>query len=270
MNSLSLWRLLVPLFIMTPLVACNPTTVKNNDANSTFSEVHSEAASNEVRQTITNKLQQLFSKNGLPNKALKVLSINKTPLDNIYSVVLNDNEIIYIDGKGDFMFLGNLINLKTQENLTEKQMKELTKMDFNQLPFDKAIKETRGNGKRKLAVFSDPDCPFCKKLEQEISGVDNVTIYTFLMPLTSLHPNARAKAEQIWCQPDRAAAWTAWMRDGKEPAKVPQCKTPVDEISAFGQKAGFNGTPTLIFPNGEVESGLIPAEQLNAVLDQKQ
>ncbi|MDF7675450.1 DsbC family protein [Neisseriaceae bacterium ESL0693] len=263
-----LYRWLASLCLMPLLLtACDQTAVKTHD-NQASAETQT---SKEVQQGITAKLQKVFaSQDPSGQQQLQVLSIRKTPLADLYEVVVNDNQILYTDAKGDYMILGNLVDLNTQENLTKQRTKELNHMDFKQLPFDKAIKEVRGNGQRKLAVFSDPDCPFCKKLEQEIGTLDNVTIYTFLMPLTELHPQAQEKAEQIWCQPNRTEAWVKWMRQGIAPAPVAQCKTPVADTLALGTKAGFNGTPTLVFPDGETISGLIPAAELNQILDAKQ
>lgn len=267
MKSICLWRWLSSLCLISLLTACNDAQVKKTQAasESTSSAFVSTDVSSDLKKTITAKLAQIDQ-----SKDLDIKSIKTTPVNDLYEVVINDNKIIYIDKKGEYAFVGNLINLATQENLTAKHAKELSKMDFNQLPFDKAIKEVRGQGKRKLAVFSDPDCPFCKRLEEEISKLDNVTIYTFLMPIPELHPDAQAKAEQIWCQADPATAWTEWMRQGKTPAPVGKCANPVADNMAFGAQAGFDGTPTLIFPNGEVIPGLMPKEQLDQALNEKQ
>ena len=147
---------------------------------------------------------------------------------------------------------------------------DLNRIDFAALPLDKAIKEVRGNGKRQVAVFSDPDCPYCKRLEVEFAQMTDITIYNFMMPIPSLHPRAQNKAEQIWCQPDRTAAWTAWMREGKNPPPVAACANPVAETMALGQQHGFNGTPTMVMPNGKVISGYLRQPELTQALDENQ
>ena len=146
----------------------------------------------------------------------------------------------------------------------------MNKIDFSTLPLDMAIKEVRGNGKLKVAVFSDPDCPFCKRLEHEFAKMTDITIYNFMMPIASLHPDAQRKAELIWCQPDRTAAWTQWMRQGKTPPAAPACDNPVAETVSLGEQLGFNGTPTLIFPNGRSQSGYSPLPQLQEQIEANQ
>lgn len=151
-------------------------------------------------------------------------------------------------------------------DITEQHRQQLTRVDFAKLPLAHAIKTVRGNGARKLAVFSDPDCVYCKKLEQDtLSTLDNVTIYTFLFPLAQ-HADARRKAGQIWCAPDRNQAWQHWMRDGTLPATAATCPLPLDANLALGQKIGVGATPTVILPRGEVLPGAISRAALEAKL----
>ena len=155
-------------------------------------------------------------------------------------------------------------------NQLEEKMADLNRIDYKALPFDSAIKEVRGNGQYKVAVFSDPDCPFCKKLEHEIAQMTDVTIYTFLMPIDSLHPQATAKSIQLWCQPNRTEAWTKWMREGVSPAQVAECANPVAELTKLAESFGFNGTPTIVYPNGKVQSGYMPKADFEAALKKNQ
>jgi thiol:disulfide interchange protein DsbC len=135
------------------------------------------------------------------------------------------------------------------------------------LPLNQAIKVVKGNGSRKLAVFSDPDCPFCKQLEQQaLVGLNDVTIYTFLFPLAELHPDAANKAKAIWCAQDRTRAWQDWMLNGQLPKGATTCATPVEENAELGKKLGIRGTPLLIFANGKRVSGAIPAQEIEARL----
>ena len=146
----------------------------------------------------------------------------------------------------------------------------MNKVDYTSLPFELAIKEVRGNGQLQVVVFSDPDCPFCKRLEQEFAKMTNITIYNFMMPIASLHPHAAQKAEQIWCQPNRTTAWTQWIRTNKMPPVVANCQNPIAETISLGEQLGFNGTPTLIFPNGKTQSGYSPMPQLKELIERNQ
>lgn len=198
---------------------------------------------------------------------IKVHGITKTPFNGMYEVFLGD-EIIYTDEKLSFLIVeGRLIDAKTRKNLTAERMEELTKVDFNTLPLSQAIKVVKGNGSRKLVVFSDPDCPYCKQLEQQsLLGLNNVTIYTFLYPLEALHPDAANKSKAIWCSPDRAKAWQEWMLNDQLPKGNAVCNTPVEETADLGRKLGVRGTPLLIFSNGKRASGALPAQEIESRL----
>lgn len=139
---------------------------------------------------------------------LHVEKISKTPYNGLYEVYLN-GQIIYTDDKFSFLIVeGRLVDPKTKTDVTRERLEALTRIDFSTLPLDQAIKVVKGNGSRKIAVFSDPDCPYCKRLEdRELSKIDNVTVYTFLYPLEQLHPDAGRKATAIWCSADRGKAW---------------------------------------------------------------
>ncbi len=200
---------------------------------------------------------------------IKVHGVAKTPFNGMYEVFLGD-EIIYTDEKLSFLIVeGRLIDAKTRKNLTAERMEELTKVDFNTLPLNQAIKVVKGNGSRKLVVFSDPDCPYCKQLEQQsLLGLNNVTIYTFLYPLEALHPDAANKSKAIWCSPDRARAWQEWMLNDQLPKGNVACNTPVEETADLGRKLGVRGTPLLIFSNGKRVSGALPAQEIESRLGQ--
>jgi thiol:disulfide interchange protein DsbC len=198
---------------------------------------------------------------------IKVNSVTKTPLSGLYEVFLGD-EILYTDEKFSYFIVdGKMIDPKTRKNLTADRMEELTKIDFNTLPLNQAIKVVKGNGSRKLVVFSDPDCPFCKQLEQQsLVGLNDVTIYTFLYPLTDLHPDAANKAKAIWCTQDRTRAWQDWMLNGQLPKGAGNCNNPVDELAGLGRKLGVRGTPLLVFSDGKRVSGAIPTQEIEARL----
>jgi thiol:disulfide interchange protein DsbC len=174
---------------------------------------------------------------------------------------------MYTDKKGELAFIGNLVNLKTQENLTKKRAEALAFVDFSQIPLAQAIVKVKGDGSRKLVVFSDPDCPYCKQLEKELAFLNNVTIYTMLYPLEELHPDARKKSAAVWCAADRAKAWDDLMLYGKEPAAAAdECKTPLDEINKLAQRLSITGTPGLVFENGKLVPGTLKTEQIEELL----
>lgn len=198
---------------------------------------------------------------------VRVQSVTKTPFAGLYEVFL-DGQIIYTDEKFNFLIVeGRLIDPKNKRNLTAERMDELTRVDFSTLPLDKAVKVVKGNGSRKLVVFSDPDCPYCKKLEQkDLIGLTDVTIYTFLYPLEGLHPDAANKSKAIWCAPDRNKAWQEWILNGQFPNGAANCNTPIEEIAELGRKLGISSTPTLIFADGKRLLGAYPAKEIEKAM----
>lgn len=198
---------------------------------------------------------------------VKIGQINPGPMPGLFEVVVNGINVMYTDKKGELAFVGNLVNLKTQENLTKKRAEALAFVDFTQIPLAQAIVKVKGDGSRKLVVFSDPDCPYCKQLEKELALLDNVTIYTMLYPLEELHPDARKKSAAVWCAADRARAWDDLMLYGKEPAAAKdECKTPLDEISKLAQRLSITGTPGLVFENGKLVPGMLKTGQIEELL----
>lgn len=197
----------------------------------------------------------------------KIGKISPAPIPGLFEVVVNGINVIYTDDQGELAFFGNVVNLKTKENLTKKRAEELAFVDFSQIPLKQAIVKVKGDGSRKLVVFSDPDCPYCKQLEKELAFLDNVTIYTMLYPLVELHPDARKKSEAVWCSSDRTKAWDNLMLYGKEPvAAKSKCKTPIDDIHAIAQRLNITGTPGMVFQNGKLVPGTLKTEQIEALL----
>lgn len=198
---------------------------------------------------------------------MKVQSVTKTPFNGLYEVYLG-GQIIYTDEKFSFLLAeGRLVDTKTRRDLTAERMDMLTRVDFSALPLDKAVKVVKGNGSRKLAVFSDPDCPYCKKLEQkELIGIDDVTIYTFLLPLEGLHPDAPNKARAIWCAADRSKAWQDWILNNQLPKQASKCDTPLDEVMELARGLGISSTPTLVFTSGRRMPGAYPAKEIEKAL----
>lgn len=197
----------------------------------------------------------------------KVDSVTKTPYAGLYEVFMG-GQIIYTDEKLTFLIAeGRLVDAKTKKDVTGERMEELTKVDFNSLPLDQAIKVVKGNGSRKLVVFSDVDCPFCKRLEQnELANIDNVTVYTFLYPIESLHPDAANKSKSIWCAPNRVKAWNDWVFNNKLPASAASCDVPLEKVGELARKVGINSTPTLIFSDGKRMMGAQPYKEIEKSL----
>jgi thiol:disulfide interchange protein DsbC len=195
---------------------------------------------------------------------VKVEAVAKTPYLGLYEVRL-DGEILYTDEKMNYIFSGNIIDAKTMQNITEKRLRDLTAIQWENLPLDAAVKTVRGNGKRTLAIFSDPNCPYCKRFEKDLAKVDDVTIYTFLYPILSQDSHEKSKA--VWCSADKSKAWSELMLNGTVPAAA-RCDTPIENNLALGHKYRVTGTPTLVFANGERVPGAIPAEQIEKLLAQ--
>lgn len=188
----------------------------------------------------------------------KIDSVVKTPYLGLYEVRI-DSEILYTDEKMNYIFSGNVIDAKSMQNLTEKRLRELSVIKWEDLPLGGAFKTVRGNGKRVLAVFSDPNCPYCKRFEKDLAKVDDVTIYTFLYPILSQDSHEKSKA--VWCAPDKSKAWSDLMLNAAAPA-AGRCDTPIDKNLELGRKYRITGTPTLIFASGERVPGAISAEQV--------
>ena len=193
----------------------------------------------------------------------KVDSVTKTPYAGLYEVFMG-GQIIYTDEKLTFLIAeGRLVDPKSKKDVTGERMDELTKIDFNSLPLDQAIKVVKGNGSRKLVVFSDVDCPYCKRLEQnELVNVTDVTIYTFLYPLAQLHPDSAAKSKSIWCADNRVKAWQDWILKGQLPTSTGNCEVPLEKVGELARKVGVNSTPTLFFADGKRMMGAQPYKEI--------
>ena len=197
---------------------------------------------------------------------LPIKSIQKTDYNNLYEVFIG-SQIIYTNDTFDFLIVeGRVVDPKTKIDLTELRLEELTRINFNDLPLSDAIKVVKGDGKRKIAIFSDVDCPYCKRLEKkELSNIDNITIYTFLYPL-AIHPEAEEKSKKIWCAKNRAKAWNEYIFKDKLPKNPGDCETPINKIVKLGKDLGITSTPTIILPNGKRVPGAIPYKQLEEYL----
>lgn len=195
----------------------------------------------------------------------EVTSVCRMPFG-LYEVVV-DADVIYVDERVNYVLAGNAFDLRTKQNLTAQRKEDAVRVDFKTLPLQLAVKTVRGDGSRVMAVFEDPNCPYCKRFEKDIASLGNTTIYTFLYPILSRDVSAAddsyPKSRAIWCAPDRSAAWSQLMLEGKHLAPADAgCKHPLDEILALGQKLHITGTPTLIFTDGRRAPGAIPLEDV--------
>jgi thiol:disulfide interchange protein DsbC len=169
-------------------------------------------------------------------------------------------EILYADMTGTYLIAGNVIDMRTKENLTQARTDKLTSIAWKDLPLQDAIKIVKGKGTRQVAMFEDPNCGYCRLIHQHFTKVDDVTMYVFLLPILS--PDSTDKSKQIWCAADRSKAWLDWMLDKKMVAGEGKCTTPLDRNTEMGRKYKVTGTPTVIFADGSRVPGAIPPEQI--------
>ncbi len=179
---------------------------------------------------------------------VKVDSVVKTPYFGLYEILIG-GELLYTDEKVTYLFNGSIIDAQTRRNLTEERQQKLSAINFDDLPLDLALKQVRGSGRRIVAVFSDPNCPYCRTLDRQLMQMQDVTIYTFLYPI--LRQDSVDKAKAIWCSRDRAKAYYDWMLSNKAPIGPANCSTPVDKILALGERLGIRATPTSFVVSGQ-------------------
>lgn len=193
---------------------------------------------------------------------VKIENLQKTPMSGIYSGTL-DNQIVYLGEDAEHLFVGSMIRLKDQRNLTKDLVVQQNSFRWSDLPLQDAIKTVKGNGKRQIAVFSDPHCPYCKQLERELDRLNNVTIYTFLYPLKS---ESLIPAQQIWCSPNRSYAWKNLINQNIQPQASSECANPIQRNLALGQRLKIQGTPTLFFSQGLKVTGVQTSTQIEQIL----
>lgn len=211
-----------------------------------------QAGENEIRQSLQSKL---------PNIG-KLEHIVKTPYSGLYEVVIND-QLLYTDEQGQYLIEGRVIEVASRRDMTDERRRILFAVEFDKLPLDLAVKKVKGDGKRKMAYFSDPNCGYCKRLEGELSKIDNVTLYMFLYPIFQ---GSDEVVRNVLCAKDPVKAWDDLMLKGIKPASV-SCETQTDKVLALGKKVHVNGTPNLIFGDGIQIPGYLPAEELEKHMD---
>jgi thiol:disulfide interchange protein DsbC len=192
----------------------------------------------------------------------KVESVTKAPFFGLYEVRVG-SDILYTDENVNYLFAGSVYDTKTMTNLTEERVAKLTTVRFEDLPFKDSIKLVNGTGKRQIAYFSDPNCPYCKQYEKNLTQIKDTTVYVFLYAI--LGDDSVKKAKTLWCAPDRAKAWNDWMLRGQM-ASTPACDSPIDSNRALGERLNVRATPTTILSNGERVPGAIPIAQLQKAI----
>jgi thiol:disulfide interchange protein DsbC len=193
----------------------------------------------------------------------KIDEVGKTPMPGLFEVRVG-SDLYYTDAEGNFLLHGQLIDTKRQQNLTEERQEKLLAIDFAALPVKDAFTIVRGNGKRKIALFEDPNCGYCKRFERDLQKVDNVTIHLFLYPI--LGPDSADKSRNLWCSKDRAKAWQDWMVRDRLPAAASCDTAALARNIEFGRKHKIAGTPTMLFADGTRVPGALPAQQVEKLL----
>jgi thiol:disulfide interchange protein DsbC len=225
------------------------------------------SAQSSPAKTATEESVMAAIKSKYPKTAIN--SVKKTEINGLFEVSMGNN-IAYTDGNNaQYLLFGHIYDMDTQTDITQARIDDLSKIDFKSLPIEKAIKVVKGNGSRVFAVLTDPDCPYCKQLENNLKAVDDYTMYVFLFPIANLHPEAEKHAAAIWCAKDRSAAWEEFMSSGKLPNGKADCETPIKDISDLAQSIGVQGTPTLFHVSGSRVPGSLPADQIDSWLGGK-
>jgi thiol:disulfide interchange protein DsbC len=201
----------------------------------------------------------------------KIEAVQPAPIAGLFEVQIRAAEglqIVYTDAKGHMVIQGNIVDLQQGRDLTRERMQKLSAIDFKKLPLDQAVKIQRGNGKRVLAMFSDPYCPACRQFERSLAQINDVTVYVFMYPV--IRPENADHSRAVWCSTDKARAWLdlAAAPTPKVPPAPARCDNPVDKVLALGKSLGVNSTPTLYLVNGEKLSGGLPPAELRELLDQ--
>lgn len=218
-------------------------------------------ATDDATGTLMQTLQKRFP-------TIRITAVQPSPVPGLYQVIAGD-QVVYTDASGDHMIVGRMMDTKTRQDMSAQALAAFYTIDFKSLPFGEAIKIVKGNGEYKMALFADPDCPFCRQLEQSMQSVTNVTVYLFLFPLEQVHPHAMADATAIWCSPDRASAWTNWMLNRTPIPTGGSCaNSPIANISALADSLHVHATPTIFLENGKRIDGAVPTSQLQGMIAQ--
>ena len=195
-------------------------------------------------------------------------SVQKAPFGDLYEVVVRGPDgplIYYVDSRATVILAGQAIEAKTGRNLTEERQRKLTAVKWSSLPFHWAITSVRGTGRRKIAILSDPNCPYCKRFEEDLAKLDDITVH--ILPWAVVKPESVRQAKSVWCSKDRVKAWNDLMFRRVEPQAPTDCDNPIEKLIDYGKKLGANSTPTWFLETGERYSGAMPLEEVTKLLD---
>lgn len=244
------------LGVMTSSSAWSQSTVSEAAVVAAPGVVAADQASQPDLDSVKKAFEQRFP-------GIEVNNVSTTPVAGIYEVQIG-MDLLYADAQVNYVLQGSLIDARERIDLTAAKLEKLTATSFESLPLQHAVKQVTGNGKRQMAVFEDPNCGYCKRLHAALKEVDDVTVYSFLLPILS--PDSEVKARNIWCAKDQAKVWKDWMLDGKTPVEA-QCDTPVEEVKALAAKLMVQGTPAIFFADDSRVNGALPLDQLKKKLD---
>jgi thiol:disulfide interchange protein DsbC len=196
---------------------------------------------------------------------IKIDVVQPAPIPGLYEVIAGE-QVVYTDPAGDYLVVGRMMDTRSHKDLSEEHLAALRAIDFHSLPLDKAITVVRGTGKRKLAIFADPDCPYCRELERALGDVPDVTAYVFLFPLDEVHPHASEHARAIWCSENRSAAWKAWLLEQRSMPSHDCSRDPLADIRALAQSLHIRSTPTVFLESGKRVDGALSTAELARLL----
>ena len=196
-------------------------------------------------------------------EGVKIDSVRETPYAGLYEVRAG-GDIIYTDKKAEYIIMGQVFHAASAKNLTKERLDEINKIKFSDLPTEHALKMVKGDGKRVIAIFEDPNCGYCKQFRKTtLKELDNVTVYTYMLNILS--EDSSVKSRNVWCAPDRNKAWDDWMINGKTPAMTDaKCKNPNDEVLALSRKIRVNATPAIFFADGSRIAGAVDTKNMEA------
>ena len=217
-----------------------------------------------LAQTTEEKLKKTLTQR--LGDGTQIETIIKTPYNGLYEVKVG-NEIIYSDVEGKFVFIGRILDTETSKDITQARLDEINKIKFSDLPLDAAIKSIKGNGKRVIAVFEDPNCGYCKRFRKTLADTKDITVYTFMYPILS--DDSRTKVKNVWCSADKSKTWDDWMLNGKTPAAAAEscnATASTDKVVELGRKLKVTGTPTIFFTDGSRVPGAIDSKALESRL----
>lgn len=246
---------------LAAVLLCASLSVQAQPSGEPVSNVQTASVQSDSTRTDSTQAVQRAFEQRFPG--IQVDGVRATPMTGIFEVQVG-MDLLYTDIQVDYVLQGSMVDARARRDLTAERLEALQKVVFDSLPLDRAIKQVKGSGARKIAVFEDPNCRYCKQLHQTLEDVDNVTVYTFLFPILSADSSTRSR--DIWCAADPAQAWKDWMLNGKDPVKA-ECDTPLQANLELGRKLNVQGTPALFFADGARINGAPPLDELKNKLD---